>query len=140
MCKQTIDQNGEKVTVMLPVVKCPVHLRPEVIQKCLIRECPKLERPKWIVEDWSEVRLGLMYCIEAIPYHTIPYHTIPYHTIPYHTIPYHTIPYHTIPYHTIPYHPILISFQFNFITIKQLFYILVFSSVRPWCSKKKHRL
>jgi hypothetical protein len=55
MCKQTIDRNGEKVTVMLPVVKCPVRLRPKVIRKCFVRECPKLTRPKWIVENWGQV-------------------------------------------------------------------------------------
>ncbi|CAB3995822.1 A disintegrin and metallo ase with thrombospondin motifs 6-like isoform X1, partial [Paramuricea clavata] len=54
MCKQTIDRNGEKVTVMLPVVKCPVRLRPEVVRKCFVRECPELTRPKWIVENWGQ--------------------------------------------------------------------------------------
>ena len=55
MCKQTIDRNGEKVTVMLPVVRCPVQLRPEMIRKCFVRECPELAKPKWIREDWGEV-------------------------------------------------------------------------------------
>ena len=55
MCEQTIDRNGEKVNVMLPVVKCPVHLRPEVIRKCFIKECPELPKAKWAVQNWGEV-------------------------------------------------------------------------------------
>lgn len=84
MCKQTIDQNGEKVTVMLPVVKCPVHLRPEVIQKCFVRECPELERPKWAVEDWGEVRFDMVGLLRVfcVPQDTTRYHTTPQDTIP----------------------------------------------------------
>ena len=79
MCKQTIDRNGEKVTVMLPVVKCPVQSRPEVIRNCFVRECPQVAKPKWSVEDWGEVGN-----YDIIPHHTVR-HTIPYHTTPHST-------------------------------------------------------
>ncbi|XP_028398930.1 thrombospondin type-1 domain-containing protein 4-like isoform X2 [Dendronephthya gigantea] len=54
MCKQTIDRNGEKITVMLPVVRCPTRSRPSVIRECEVRECPEQSRPKWIANDWGQ--------------------------------------------------------------------------------------
>ncbi|XP_046854473.1 A disintegrin and metalloproteinase with thrombospondin motifs 16-like isoform X3 [Xenia sp. Carnegie-2017] len=54
MCKQTKNENGGKVTVMVPVVECPSQRRPEVIRNCFIKECPERTRPKWVVGDWKK--------------------------------------------------------------------------------------
>lgn len=58
MCKQVIDRSGEKVTVMLPIMECPVHLRPEVVRKCFLKPCPLTPKPKWVTENWNKASAG----------------------------------------------------------------------------------
>lgn len=54
MCKQVIDRSGEKVTAMLPIVRCPIHLRPEIVRKCFLKPCPEIPKPKWVMGSWGK--------------------------------------------------------------------------------------